>query len=64
MNTFQRMSAYQDGRPGAMTARQRRRTVKKAGREPGAVIDRGGMGYPPSLRGYRILVGLADSAES
>lgn len=42
--------------PG-MTPRQRRRMVKKAGRDPYAIVIRDdGMGYPPSRQGYREVV--------
>lgn len=40
-----------------MTPRQRRRMVKKAGRDPYAIVVRDdGMGYPPSKQGYREIV--------
>jgi hypothetical protein len=40
-----------------MTARQRRRLVKKAGRDENAIVYRDdGMGYPPSKQGYREVV--------
>lgn len=53
MNTYRRAKLYE----GRMTARQRRRLVKKAGRDPGALVVRDdGMGYPPSRQGFRELV--------
>jgi hypothetical protein len=40
-----------------MTPKQRRRMVKKAGRDPYAiVVVDNGMGYPPSMQGYREVV--------
>lgn len=40
-----------------ITPRQRRRMVKKAGRDPYAIVVRDdGMGYPPSKQGYREVV--------
>ncbi len=58
MDTETRMNVYgRSGRP--RTPAQRRRLIKKAGREPGAVIERDdGMGYPPAMQGYRELVGF------
>lgn len=57
MNTEQRIEIY--GRSGHPTARQRRRIIKKAGRDPQATVVRDdGMGYPPSMNGYRELIGL------
>jgi hypothetical protein len=59
MNTQRRINIYtQDGiRP--LTPRQRRRAVKKAGRDPEATVVRDdGMGYAPSMQGYRELVGI------
>jgi hypothetical protein len=50
MNTATRMRVYGPN----PTARQR--LVKKAGRDPGAVVVRDdGMGYPPAMQGYREL---------
>jgi hypothetical protein len=41
------------------TPAQRRRIIKKAGRDPMAtVVKDDGMGYPPSKQGYRELVGF------
>lgn len=55
MDTFTRRNLY-GPRP---TARQRRRLIKKAGRDPYAVVARGdGMGYPPALQGCRELTGI------
>ena len=59
MDLMQRLRAYTMQNSGdRLTPRQRRRAVKKAGRDPRAVVERGGMGYPPSMRGYREIVGL------
>lgn len=53
MDTATRISIY-GPKP---TAAQRRRIVKKAGRDPNAVVIRDdGMGYPPRLQGYREVV--------
>jgi hypothetical protein len=53
MDTITRAARY--GR--RMTARQRRRFVKKAGSDPYATVERdNGMGYPPSKQGYREVV--------
>jgi hypothetical protein len=53
MDTKTRMGIY----GSRMTARQRCRVVKKAGRDPYAVIVRDeGMGYPPAMQGYREVV--------
>lgn len=50
MDTLTRIGIYGD-KP---TARQRRRIVKKAGRDPHAIVVRDdGMGYPPGMQGYR-----------
>lgn len=59
MNTRQRLERYQaqNGHDG-LTARQRRRLTKKAGTDPDAMVQRDdGMGYPPSMQGYRELLG-------
>lgn len=41
-----------------LTARQRRRMLKKAGRDPQVTVVRDdGMGYPPNMQGYREIVG-------
>jgi len=57
MDTFTRREVYlRDNRP--LTPRQRRRLIKKAGRDPYAVIGRdNGMGYPPSMQGFKELIG-------
>lgn len=56
MNTATRIAIYQ--RTGVrLTDRQRRRAVKKAGRDPLATVVRDdGMGYPPSKQGYREVI--------
>ena len=55
MDTWTRSRIYEKTR---MTARKRRRLVKKAGRDPYAIVVReDGMGYPPSMQGVRELVG-------
>ena len=42
-----------------ITPRQRRRFVKKAGRDPMAVVVKDdGMGYPPNKQGFREVIGL------
>lgn len=53
MDTITRRKLY-----GATpTARQRRRLVKKAGRDPNAIVVRDtGMGYSPGLQNFRELV--------
>ena len=57
MGTFRRAAIY--ARRGKMTARQRRRLVKKAGRDPEyAVIRDDGMGYSRAMQGYREIVQL------
>jgi len=44
-----------------MTPRQRRRFVKKAGRDPLAIVIReDGMGYPPSKQGFREVIEILD----
>jgi hypothetical protein len=49
------MAVYaRTNRTTRMTPRQRRRAVKKAGRDPQVMVTRDdGMGYPPSMQGYR-----------
>lgn len=60
MDTKSRMDAY-GSRP---TPRQRRRIVKKAGRDPLAMVVRDdGMGYPPSRQGYREVVEIFTAAQ-
>lgn len=63
MNTVKRFKIYvSDNRP--LTARQRRRLVKKAGRDPHATVVRDdGMGYPPNKQGYREIVGMDSPPE-
>lgn len=61
MDTVTRM-ARQD--PASMTPRQRRRYVKKAGRDPYAIVYRDdGMGYPPSKQGYKEVVDARHAPE-
>lgn len=58
MGTYERMTMYfAQSASGRMTARQRRRLIKKAGRDPEYSIMRtdGGMGYPASKRGLKEL---------
>ena len=60
MDTVTRMAQY-GSKP---TARQRRRIVKKAGRDPYATVYRDyGMGYPPSKQGYREVVDARHAAD-
>lgn len=55
MDTQRRLKIYSQN--GKVTHAQRRRIVKKAGRDPGAIVTRDdGMGYPPGMQGYRELV--------
>jgi hypothetical protein len=59
MGIYERICNYQrqTGREG-LTPRQRRRMLKKAGRDPGVTVVRDeGMGYPRSMQGYREIVG-------
>lgn len=57
MDTYTRLNIYAQGRK-TISARQRRRLVKKAGRDPYALVTRDdGMGYPPRMQGYRELTG-------
>lgn len=58
MNTYRRAKIYlSDGR--ALTPRQRRRLVKKAGVDPTATVVRdSGMGYAPAMQGFRELLGF------
>lgn len=59
MDTYRRAKLYE----GRMTARQRRRLVKKAGRDQGALVVRDdGMSYPPSRQGFRELVSFESLA--
>lgn len=61
MNTYDRAKLYQ----GRMTPRQRRRLVKKAGSEPGAIVVRdNGMGYSRAKQGFRELVSFETSASA
>lgn len=58
MNTQKRVEIYTRG-GRKLTARQRRRIVKKAGRDPQVtVIKDDGMGYPPNMQGYREVIGV------
>jgi hypothetical protein len=58
MNTYDRAKLYE----GRMTPRQRRRLVKKAGRDPGAVVVRdNGMGYSFAKQGFRELISFETS---
>jgi len=60
MNTERRINIYTADGTRPLTARQRRRAVKKAGRDPRAtVIKDDGMGYPPNKQGYREIIGYA-----
>jgi len=53
MDTTRRIQIY--GRK--ITSRQRRRLIKKAGRDPHAIVTRDdGMGYPPAMQGYKELI--------
>jgi len=60
MNTETRIDVYtKQNKGGGLTHRQRRRLVKKAGSEPLAtVVKDDGMGYPPSMQGFREIVGF------
>lgn len=55
MGTYARFTMYRDqSATGRITRRQRRRLVKKAGRDPEYVIIRDtGMGYSPAMQGFR-----------
>lgn len=53
MDTLTRATLYGP----KLTSRQRRRLVKKAGRDPHAIVYRDdGMGYPPNMQGFREVV--------
>lgn len=59
MDTRRRIEIYTQGGARPVTHRQRRRAVKKAGRDPQVtVIKDDGMGYPPSKQGYREIIGM------
>lgn len=60
VGTYERMQTYFRQSPtGRLTARQRRRLVKKAGRDPEYVIMRDdGMGYSPAHQGMKELAML------
>lgn len=59
MDTATRITIY--GRK--MTPAQRRRTVKKAGRDPNAIVIRDdGMGYPPDRQGFREVIDARHAA--
>jgi hypothetical protein len=63
MNTYERSAIYRRG-GRALTPRQRRRLIKNAGKDPYAVVVRDdGMGFPPSMQGYRELV-FAEPADA
>jgi hypothetical protein len=55
MGTAWRLVVYANtNRTLRLTPRQRRRAVKKAGRDPDVMVARDdGMGYPPNMQGYR-----------
>lgn len=58
MDTATRIETYAR-QTRRVTAAQRRRIIKKAGRDPLAtVIKDDGMGYPPSKQGFRELIGF------
>jgi hypothetical protein len=58
MDTQERIGIY-ERRGLRLTPRQRRRMIKKAGRDPYAVVVReDGMGYSPAMQGYRELIGI------
>lgn len=63
MDTATRIDIYaRTGR--ALTDRQRRRLVKKAGRDPRAHVVRDeGMGFAPARQGERILLGYERAAQ-
>lgn len=59
MDTEKRIAVYTRGHERLLTHRQRRRMIKKAGRDPRAVVIRdAGMGYAPGMQGYRELAGI------
>lgn len=59
MDTATRIGIYTDGGKRKMTPTQRRRMVKRAGRDPLAIVVRDdGMGYSPALQNYRELIEL------
>lgn len=59
MDTATRIDRYRTQR-AQMSARQRRRMIKKAGRDPRAIIVRAdGMGYRPAQQGEKLLIGFA-----
>lgn len=58
MDTYTRIGVYTQASPG-LTHRQRRRVVKKAGRDPQALVVRdSGMGFSPAFQGFRELAGF------
>jgi len=62
MNTIERVHAYNKQGGKTLTPAQRRRMIKKAGRDPQAIIIReDGMGYARSRQGERILIGFEDN---
>jgi hypothetical protein len=63
VNTERRIEIYTRDGQRPLTARQRRRVVKKAGRDPNATVVRdNGMGYPASMQGYREIIGVSPAA--
>lgn len=59
MDTVDRIGNYTKNGARRLTFRQRRRMIKKAGRDPLAIVIRDdGMGYSPAMQGYRELVEL------
>lgn len=61
MDTQRRVALYES--QGRLTPAKRRRLVKKAGRDPRALVAReGGMGYPPAHQDYRVLTGFERAA--
>lgn len=63
MDTSSRMDVYTRDR-SEITPRQRRRLIKKAGRDPLATIVRDeGMGFSPARQGERILLGCERAAQ-
>lgn len=65
MHTQQRIDIYTRQNAGArLTHRQRRRTVKKAGSDPLAIVIRDdGMGYSLARQGYREVVEIMTSEQ-
>lgn len=64
MDTHRRLQIYARGRK-TISARQRRRLIKKAGRDPYATVIRDdGMGYPPDKQGFRELVSCSPAPDA